>query len=569
MPFFNVILSLFACSAPSVTAQEGAVAQEAPAQDEERELALRVEYDQLNSRYKNDLTSWSIKENRLRKQGVAKEDMPKHPAYEYQPSFADLSERGEPNARFWMISNPAFHGETPQVRREVLQRCYRALITENSEFELMREVIEELATSPRRLGEDFVLGLLAEIPEHCQNSEFVAASIYHQAWLLSNGMSTKDPERKRAAIDLMNVLVAGYPDSEDSAMAAGILFGVESAALRQALHEWCDLCRAQQAEGVDPADWPANPMHQFQLRMTPLGAAGSEQALQWVTQFYPAFDQRDRRSRELGTLWLGQEFSKRRSSAERYWMDLKFDILDLCAETCSGKDWAFDLVKGMHEELPFFLPERYVPVLRKVLEVNSDVRVLEQATLTLARVLAKSEFFHEMDEGLRLLMRLEHVATLERISKEAEEYREALNKVMPGAQAPLLRGKDAEGLEIDLEQYKGKVVLIWYWSFNRQEESHFAELDALIKRMKNEDFVVLGVNCDLRSPRAFQREAKKKGITWRNALQYRPMGHMTEAYSVFHWPTAILLDADGVIRARNIDLAACEKFAKDLLNAGD
>ena len=47
------------------------------------------------------------------------------------------------------------------------------------------------------------------------------------------------------------------------------------------------------------------------------------------------------------------------------------------------------------------------------------------------------------------------------------------------------------------------------------------------------------------------------------------MGHMTEAYSVFHWPTAILLDADGVIRARNIDLAACEKFAKDLLNAGD
>ena len=569
MPLFNVILSLFACSAPSVTAQDGAVAQEASAQDEERELALRVEYDQLNSRYKNDLTSWSIKENRLRKQGVAKGNLPKHPAYEYQPSFADLAERGEANARLWMIKNPAFHGETPQIRREVLQRWYRALITENSEVEFMREVIEELATSPRRLGEDFVLGLLAEIPEHCQNSEFVAASIYHHAWLLSKGMSTKDAERKRAAIDLMNVLVAGYPDSEDSAMAAGILFGVESFALRQALHDWCDLCRAQQAEGVDPADWPANPMHQFQLRMTPLGAAGSDQALQWVTQFYPAFDQRDRRSRELGTLWLGQEFSKRRSSAERYWMDLKFDILDLSAEACAGKEWAFDLVKGLHEELPFFLPERYAPLLRKILEVSSDARVLEQASLTLGRVLAKSEYYHDLSEGLSLLRRLEKSASFERILKEAEEHREMLEKVMPGAQAPLLRGKDAEGLEVDLEQYKGKVVLLWYWSFNRQEESHFPELNALIKRMENEDFAVLGVNCDLRSPQAFQREARKKGITWRNALQYRPMGHMTEAYSIFHWPTAVLLDVDGVIRARNIDLAACEELAKDLLNAAD
>ena len=569
MLIFNVLFSLFAFSAPLDAVQDGTVQGGELSQDEARELALGVEYDKLNSRYKNDLTSWSIKENQLRKQGAEDADIPKHPAYRYQPLFADLAERGEPNARVWMIKNPAFHGETPQIRRAVLHRWYRAIITENSEAEFMREVIEELAGSPKRIGEEFVLELLAEIPEHCQNSEFVAASIYHQAWLLSKGMSTKDPERKREAIELMHVLVAGYPESKDSAMAAGILYGVESSALRKALHDWCDACRASLAEGVAPADWPDNPMHQFQSHMAPLGAAGSDQALQWVTQFYPAFDQRDRRSRELGTLWLGQEFSKRRSSAESYWMDLKFDILDLSAEICAEKDWAFDLVKGLHEELPFFLPERYAPLLRKILEQSSDTRVKEQATLTLARVLSKSAHYSDLSEGLSLLQLLETTASFERISKEAEEHREALEKVMPGALGPLMRGKDAEGLEIDLEQYRGKVVLIWFWSFNRQDESHFKDLSALTQRMLDEDVAVLGVNCDLRSPQSFQREARKKGITWRNALQYRPMGHLTEAYSIFHWPTAVLLDADGIIRARNIDLAACEELAKTLLKADD
>jgi peroxiredoxin len=564
MPIFNLLFSLILLSPHAAAAQDGV-----PGQDEASALALEVEYEQLNSRFKNDLTSWSVEEHRLRKQGVTKDGISKHPGYEYQPFFAGLAERGDPSARVWMIKNPAFHGETVQIRREVLHRWYRALITENSDGEFMREVIEELAGSPKRIGEEFALAMLEEIPEHCQNSEIIAASIYHQAWLLSKGMSTKDPERKKAAIELMNVLVSGYPDAEDSAMAAGILFSVESTALRLALHEWCDASRAVLAEGGDSSEWPANPVHQFQAHMTPLGAAGSEQALLWVTQFYPAFDQRERRSRELGTLWLGQEFSKRRSSAEHYWMDLKFDILDLSAEVCSEKDWAFDLVKGLHDELPFFLPDRYAPLLRKVLEKSSDARVREQATLTLARSLSKSAHYTDLIEGLRTLQLLETTATFERISKEAEEHREAFEKVMPGAKAPQLRGKDAEGLEIDLEQYKGKVVLLWFWSFTRQDEAHFDEMRQLIGRMEGEDFVVLGVNCDLRSPSGFQREAKKKDLTWRNALQYRPMGHMTQAYSIFHWPSAILLDRDGVIRGRNIDLAACEELAKSLLKADD
>ena len=429
-------------------------------------------------------------------------------------------------------------------------------------------VIEELGDSRRRLGEEFVLSTLEELSERSQNPEFIAASLFHRAWLLSEGMATKDAERRTAALELLSVIVLGYPDSVEAAKAAGIVYSVECKSLRLALHAWCDACRAVLAEGEGPETWPVNPMHRFQPRMVVLAAAGSGQAQQWTNQFYPAFDQRDRRARDLGTLWLGQEFSKRRSTSEHVWMDLKFDILDLACDVAAEADWAFDLVKGLDQEIAYFLPERYAPILRKLIEIAADARVVEQARLTLARVLSKGEAIAELNEAVALFRDLELGARVERIAKEAEEHLEALERVMPGAPAPELNAKDAEGLAIDLAGYHGKVVVLWFWSFTRQEESHFEAIAALRERLSGEPFAFLGVNCDLRSPKAFRSEARRNGIRWRNALQYRPVGHLTKAYGVHHWPTAFVIDAEGVLRGRSIDLKTCEELVRSLIDAG-
>ena len=213
------------------------------------------------------------------------------------------------------------------------------------------------------------------------------------------------------------------------------------------------------------------------------------------------------------------------------------------------------------------MPDRYAPILRKVIEISADTRVREQARLTLARSLSKGKTYSELTEAVLLFRDLELGATVERIGKEAEEHREALERVMPGVLAPKLVGKDAEGLEIDLGHYRGKVVVLWFWSFVRQEEPHYEAIDGLRERLAGEEFAFLGVNCDLRSPKSFRQEAKRNGITWRNALQYRPVGHMTDAYGVHHWPTAFVIDAEGVLRGRSIDLDACEELARALIEA--
>ena len=555
MSLLNVSLAALLLGAPVLALQDDV------------SVALDVEYERLESRYANALETWSIEEKKMRLRGVPKAQLPTPPGYEYQPRFEDLAKRGSANARLWMVQNPGFHGDTPAARRVVLHRWYKALVEENANFEQMGHVIEELGTSKRRLGEDFVLATLAEIPERSTNPEFIVGALYHRGWILSEGMATKDPERRAEALEIFSVIVAGYPTSTEASKSAGVLYAVESNTLRAALHSWCDACRALTAKGEGPDKWPANPMHQMQPQMAVLAAAGSGQAQQWVAQFYPAFDQRDRRSHDLGALWLGQEFSNRRSAAEHPWMDLKFDLLDVAAEVSGEADWAFDLVKGMDEEISFFLPDRYAPLLRKVIEVAADNRVQEQARLTLARSLSKGQSFAELTEALSLFQALETEAKVERIRKEAEEYLESLERVMPGAVTPELVGKDAEGLKIDLKAYEGKVLVLWFWSFTRAEEGQFEAVRALIKSMEGEDFAFLGVNCDLRSPAAFQRQANREEVIWRNALQYRPTGHMTEAFGVHHWPTAFVIDEEGVLRGRSIDLAACEALSRELLKA--
>ena len=142
-----------------------------------------------------------------------------------------------------------------------------------------------------------------------------------------------------------------------------------------------------------------------------------------------------------------------------------------------------------------------------------------------------------------------------------------IEKLGIGKTAPEIAGEDIAGEQFKLSDYRGKVVVLWFWSFVRQEEPHYEAIDGLRERLAGEEFAFLGVNCDLRSPKSFRQEAKRNGITWRNALQYRPVGHMTDAYGVHHWPTAFVIDAEGVLRGRSIDLKTCEELVRALVEA--
>ncbi len=70
---------------------------------------------------------------------------------------------------------------------------------------------------------------------------------------------------------------------------------------------------------------------------------------------------------------------------------------------------------------------------------------------------------------------------------------------------------------------------------------------SLVERLKNEPFVLLGVNTD-ESKDKYRDEAKKNGITWRSAMDGSTQGPICSKWGIEGFPTLYLIDAKGVIR---------------------
>ena len=70
---------------------------------------------------------------------------------------------------------------------------------------------------------------------------------------------------------------------------------------------------------------------------------------------------------------------------------------------------------------------------------------------------------------------------------------------------------------------------------------------SLVEKLKNEPFVILGVNTD-QDPKLYREEAKKNGITWRSAMDGTTSGPICSKWGIEGFPTLVLIDAKGVIR---------------------
>jgi hypothetical protein len=70
---------------------------------------------------------------------------------------------------------------------------------------------------------------------------------------------------------------------------------------------------------------------------------------------------------------------------------------------------------------------------------------------------------------------------------------------------------------------------------------------SLVERLKNEPFVLIGINTDP-SKDLYREEAKKNGITWRSAIDGSTTGPICTKWGVDGFPTLYLIDAKGVIR---------------------
>lgn len=90
----------------------------------------------------------------------------------------------------------------------------------------------------------------------------------------------------------------------------------------------------------------------------------------------------------------------------------------------------------------------------------------------------------------------------------------------------------------------------------------------LVERLKDKPFALIGVNSDGKAAQVRPRFADE-GITWRNAIDGGTSGPWATKWNVNGWPTLYFIDAEGVIRARDLRGAKLEETILSLIGETD
>jgi peroxiredoxin len=137
-----------------------------------------------------------------------------------------------------------------------------------------------------------------------------------------------------------------------------------------------------------------------------------------------------------------------------------------------------------------------------------------------------------------------------------EVNRGMVRHMMVGKVAPDIIGKDYDGVEFKLSDYRGKVVVLYFtgqWCGPCRSEYPYERL--MLEIHKDKPFAIVSVNSD-----ASVDTAKKAKIDhkldfrswWDGYLEKNTGGPIATAWNVTGWPDIYVIDAKGVIRFANL-----------------
>jgi|GEM_PF-169955 len=169
----------------------------------------------------------------------------------------------------------------------------------------------------------------------------------------------------------------------------------------------------------------------------------------------------------------------------------------------------------------------------QVSEASALKRIDKQVT-TLVRRIEKEEFGDVTIENQPIAAALKALAE------------SVVQTLALGSVAPEIVGKDLEGKRLKLSDYRGKVVMLEFWAgWCPHCRKLIPDERALVTKLKDRPFVLLGVNVDKKSDAALIQ--RKKVTNWRS-WQDGPSGPIGIKYQIKGYPTIFLLDRQGKIR---------------------
>jgi thiol-disulfide isomerase/thioredoxin len=137
-----------------------------------------------------------------------------------------------------------------------------------------------------------------------------------------------------------------------------------------------------------------------------------------------------------------------------------------------------------------------------------------------------------------------------------------------GASPPALRGVDANGVVVDLANYRGKVTVVDFWgAWCGPCVARIPAMKKLAAEFRQSPFVIIGVNSDRDRDVALE-VMRAQGVTWPNVMDGQTAGPIATAWRVTHWPSIVVLGRDGRIAAIEPGDAELVSIVRHLLKDG-
>jgi len=197
--------------------------------------------------------------------------------------------------------------------------------------------------------------------------------------------------------------------------------------------------------------------------------------------------------------------------------------------------------------------------LEKYVQQYPDAPETPEAILQLAMTL---EFIGEENQAKKWHDRIVRDAPDSSVAEKARGARTRLDSV---GKHVSISGKTASGDRVDLEDYRGKAVLIQYWAtWCEPAKADMPALKELVNKYRGQ-FRVIGVSLDSRLAdlKAYLQE---NPLPWpqifeEGGLDSRPANQL----GILTVPTMILVGPDGKVVNRNISVAELDKELKTIL----
>ncbi len=195
-------------------------------------------------------------------------------------------------------------------------------------------------------------------------------------------------------------------------------------------------------------------------------------------------------------------------------------------------------------------------LLKALLSENPSVEVRAHACFLLAGIRKEEAKFGQNKKAAAEAERLFEQVVSEfgragltglDLSRKAIRELYEIRRVSIGSPAPETEGDDLDGQRINLRDYQGKVVVVFFWSSGYSEATEHRHL---LERVAGKPVAFIGVSGDNQLSQA-KEAVEKQRVSWPTIWD----GHdrsIHEAWNVRQWLSTFVLDRNGVIRYRDV-----------------